>query len=254
MAGFQQVKVNRDLEFVGAAKYQPNVKGPMMTELKVFDEIFVAATSNDWNEQEAHGSAITHTALDGGAMLITCNGSADMDCGELSQTAQWSPYFNCGMEAKVKLSQVTAVGIAIGFVNAKNATDDHIAGELNSSNVITTPGTTTDAALFIFDTASSPDVWYYGAIKAGTPGTAVAAVGSLVPVADTYFKVRIQTDSDGNVLFYYNGIPVGRLFTATTGALAHLVTSMLTPYVGFISRSTANPVCTISRITTWQDN
>ena len=253
MAGFQQVKVNRDLEFVGAAKYQPNVKGPMMTELKVFDEHFVAATTNDWDEEET-GCTIAHASVDGGAMTITGDNTATDDLGELSHSAQWTPYFNCGVEVKAKVSQITNIAIAIGFVNAKNATNDHTAGELNSSNVIATPAVTTDAALFIFDTDSSPDVWYCGAIKAGTPGTAVAALGTLAPVADTYFKVRVQTDSNGNVLFYYNGVAVGRLFTATTGALAHLVTSMLTPYVGFICRAQGTQVATVSRITTWQDN
>ena len=81
-------------------------------------------------------------------------------------------------------------------------------------------------------------------------GTPVAAEGSLAPVADTYFSLRIQTDDAGNVTFYYNGVPVGYL----PAAIAFASTDLLTPYVGYISRTTTPNTCTVSRITSWQDN
>ena len=249
MAGFQEVKVNRDLVFTGAAKYQPNVKGPMMTELKIWDETFPGdAALYGWNEEEDNGSTITHSSVDGGAEIITC-GAVALDCGELSHTAQWSPYFNCGVEIKMKISAVGGVCVCGGFVDVKENLDDHVAGELNASAVLRSPTNTNDLALFIFDT-DAPDVWYVATMNNDSKGTPVAALGSLVPVLNTYFKVRIQTDVLGNVTFYYNGNAVGY----KASGIAYAVTDLLTPYVGFISRSTGSLVCTISRVTVWQDN
>uniref|UniRef100_A0A6M3KN54 Uncharacterized protein n=1 Tax=viral metagenome TaxID=1070528 RepID=A0A6M3KN54_9ZZZZ len=244
----QQVIIDRDLIFRGAALYQPNVKGPMMTEYKIFDEQFVIATTNDWNEEETNGGTIAAAAVDGGAMTLTCGSTAN-DCAELSHTAQWSAASACGMEAKAKISAITNVCVAIGFVDAKEATNDHIAGEITDA-ALRDPTVTADAALFVFDTNQTTDVWYVGAINNNTIGTPVAAKGTLIPVANTYFKVRIQTDKVGNVTFYYNGVAVGYL----PSAIAYASTNLLTPYVGIISRSTGAAVCTVSRITTWQEN
>ena len=246
----QQVIIDRDLEFRGAALYQPNVKGPMMTELKMWDEVFPGdAALYGWNEQET-GCTIAHAAVDGGAETITGDNTTVDDLGELSHTAQWSPYFNCGMEIKAKISQITDVCVCVGFVDAKEATNDHVAGELNSAAALRDPTVTADAALMIFDTDATTDAWYVAAIANNVIGTPIVTAGSLAPVADTYFKIRVQTDSDGNVTFYYNGNAVGYL----PEAVSHAVGNLLTPYVGFITRVKGAQVCTVSRITTWQDN
>jgi len=250
MAGFQQLKVGKDLVFTGAALYQPNVKGPMMTELKMFDETFVNDTIGDWGERESNGSTISHSLVDGGAEIITCDASTDDDCGELYHNVQWSAASACGMEVKAKISQITAVGVAVGFVDATTNTNNLIAMELTAPSTFKNMTTTADAVGMVFDTDATSKIWYCLAANNGTEGTPVAAFGSLAPVANTYFKIRVQTDTSGNVTFYYNGTAVGYL----PAAIAYAATDLLTPYVGFISRSTANPVCTISRITVWQNN
>ncbi len=249
MAGFQQVKVNRDLEFVGAAAYQPNVKGPMMTEYKIFDEQFTGAIAlTGWDGEASNGSTHTQGAVDGGAHVITCGATA-LDCGELMHIVQWSPDKACGVEIKMKISAITNVCVCGGFVDAKEDLDDHVAGELNSSAVLYTATKTNDLALFIFDTDATSDVWYCASMNNDSKGTPVAALGSLVPVANTYFKIRLQTNTDGDVTYYYNGVAVGHL----ANAIADADTDLLTPYVGIISRSTGAVVCTVSRITTWQE-
>lgn len=244
----QQVIVDRDLEFRGAALYQANVKGPMMSELKIFDETFFAdADEHDWTET-AYGTTFAHAALEGGATTVTAGG-VDDDCGEFTNTAQWSPYRNCGMEVWLKISQITAINVCAGFADVITNTDDRVAMEFDGA-VLKALTNTKDVAGFMFDTdGSGAAVWYYVVAEGGVVGTVVAATGTRVPVADTYVKLRVQTDSDGNVTYYYNGIPVG----FKTEAVASSATDLLTPYVGFISRSTAAAVCTVSRIVTWQD-
>jgi len=255
MAGFQEVAVNRDLIFKGAARYQPNVMGPMMTEYKIFDETFMAdASEHDWDEEEANGTTITHSAVDGGAETITASGTED-DCGELSHTAQWSAERECGMEVKLKVSQITEVCVCAGFVDAKQATNDQVAGEISGTAL---QDRVSDSALWIFDTDQDVDVWYVAAANAGTEGTPVAATGSLQPVADTYIKLRVQTDDAGNVTFTYGTVVGGVTRYVQVGylptAIAFASTDLLTPYVGCISRTTSALTVTVSRITTWQKN
>jgi len=245
----QQVIVDRDLLFRGAALYQPNVKGPMMTEYKIFDETFFAdADENDWTET-ANGVTVAHAALDGGATTLTAGGTLS-DCAEISNTAQWSAASACGVEIKMKISQITDVCVCGGFIDVITNTDNRVAMEFNGT-ALKALTNTADVCGFLFDTdRTSADYWYVASANGGVVGTPIVTNGSLAPVAGTYFKIRVQTDTLGNVTFYYNGIPVGYLPTA----IAYGAGDLLTPYVGFIARSTVAQVCTISRITTWQTN
>ena len=130
MAGFQQVKVNRELKFVGSSLEEANVDGPMITKYKIWDEIFSAdADEADWTET-TNGCTVAHASVDGGATTITGDDSADKDCAELSHTAQWSPASNCGVEIKAKISQITNVCFCAGFVDVITNTDDRVAGEI----------------------------------------------------------------------------------------------------------------------------
>lgn len=254
MAGFQQVKVNRDLEFTGHAATTPNIKGPAMSELKIFDTHFAGtSTLYGWASTTGNnGGTLSTSAVDGGAMLMTC-GSSTTDCLELYHTAQWSPYHSCGMEAKLKVSGITQICIAAGFVDAPLAGDNHVGLELSGDTQYNNTATVHDNCGMTFDTEATNDYWYYSALENNTiRAPVVAGAGALVPVADTYFRVRVQTDRSGNVWFYYNGANVGHISGADSG-VASAVTDLLTPFIGIISRTTDAWVATVSRITTWQE-
>jgi len=254
MAGFQQVNVLDEINFVDGAKARANVRGDMIPMQKIFDCAFEGTSSlYGWDEEEDNGCTIAHAAVDGGAETITASGTDD-DCGELSHTAQWSPASNCWMMAKVKISQITTTGIAIGLVDQKENTNDHIAVEMSGA-ALRNASNTADAAVMIFDTDATTDVWYCATSNDGTEGTPVAATGSLAPVANTYFYVKVKTDTSGNVTFYY-GTSIDRLTAVgyLPAAIAYASTNLLTPYVGFIARDTTAQVCTVSRIVVGQDN
>lgn len=245
----QQVRVERDLVFAGYANTTPNVKGIFMPEKKIFDCGFPGtSTLYGWTSTTgSYGGTLAHAAADGGAMTFTMGGTAE-DEGEFYHTAQWSAAYNCGMEAKVKISQITLAGVCVGFVDAPELTEDHMAMEIDTAS-LRNCSNTADFCGMIFDTDATAKVWYYGASNNGNEGTPIAALGSLAPVAGTYFRVRVQTDTAGNVTFYYNGDAVGYL----PAAIAYASSNLLTPYVGFIAHTTVAEICTISRITTWQD-
>lgn len=247
MAGFQQVKVNRDLEFVNFAAHSPNVKGPMMTELNIFDEHFNNDTDeNDWTESTQGGTITGNSAVLGGAVTIATGGASDGE-GEISRLATWGASKNCGMEARIKMSGITQININVGFVDVVNNTDNEIAGMLSGSGVFTAPSVTADFALFVLDTGEA-SAWYVGASKNGNEGTPVAATPSTVPVTD-YIRLRVQTNTDGDVTFYLNDEAVGFLHEGVVATSSDL----LTPYVACMENSSSTRTLTIDRITVWQD-
>jgi len=251
----QQVKVSRSLDIVGSAKFNGNVSGPFIPKLKIADFGFAGtSTLYGWSSTTgANGCTLAAAAADGGAITLSMGGT-DEDCGEFYHTAQWSAASNCGMLAKVKVSGIGDVAVTVGFVDAYENTNDHIAGEIDAA-ALRNMSNTADWAGMTFDTDQTTDVWYYGASNNGTEGTPAAAVGSLAPVADTYFYVAVQTDTLGNVTFYYgtkidNLVAVGGL----ASAIAYASTNLLAPYVGFLDHTNGSKVCTISRVVVWQDN
>ncbi len=257
MAGFDQVNIARMLTFKQAAAYQASITGPHISKQKFIDFSFEGtSTLYGWSSTTgANGCTLAHANVDGGAITLTM-GNVDEDCGEFYHDAQWSPAYNCGMLAKVKAgAAVTSVCVTAGFVDRYENVDNHVAGEIDGT-ALRTMTNTNDWAGFTFDTDQDSDVWYYGAVNNDSKGTPVAAVGSLAPVADTYFYVCVQTDTLGNVAFYYGTkidslVAVGYLPTA----IAYASTDLLAPYVGFITHSATAPlVCTISRVVIWQDN
>ncbi len=251
-----QVKVFDEIQLLGDAKHRANVAGPFIPKMKIVDYGFDGtSTLYGWSSTTgANGCTLAHAAADGGAMTMTMGGT-DEDCGEFYHTAQWSPASNCGMLAKVKISAIENIAVTVGFVDAYENTNDHIAGEIDAA-ALRNMSNTADWCGLTFDTDQTTDVWYYGASNNGTEGTPVACIGSIAPVADTYFYVMVQTDSAGGVQFYYgttidNLKVVGGLAAAS---IAYASTNLLAPYVGILAHDTTADVCTISRIVVWQDN
>lgn len=250
MAGFQEVKVNRSLDFVNEANEEANIGGIPMPKKVILDDHFLTGTTSymGWSEEEDNGCTIAAGTGAGGTITFTTDAS-DNGCGELYRVAHFSAYKNCGMEARIKVDYITKIGINIGFVDAYHNTDNEINFEITAGAATLVDTRATDGAAFVFDTDAISSVWYCCAVDTNDEGTPVAALGSLAPVANTYAELRVQLNSDGDATFYYNGKAVGFL----SACLSHASTDMLTPYVAFIERSTAARILTVDRVTVWQD-
>ena len=241
----QQVKVYRDLVFLGNASYNPNIEGnPMYTKVFFHDHFIADPSEKDWVERETNGGTIAQAAANGGTVTLT-TATADNDCAELSHGLQWSGAKNCVMEARVKMDVITLIGVNVGWVSAAMNTDNVIAFQITSGAATLATGPTNDGAAFCFDTDGSVDVWYMVATKATTDGTPVSI--ATAPVADTYENFRVAIDTSGNVTYYRNGVAKGYQAAAITAA------TLLTPYVAIIGRNGAAKVVTVDRITCWQD-
>lgn len=247
----QQVRVEGEIVIAGEASYTPNVEGLILPKLKVNDYTFDSdADEHDWvSTTGTNGGTLSHGTAEGGSTVMTCAANP-LDCLEFYHTTQYGPYRNCGMEARLAVSGIGSICIAIGFVDAAFAGNDHVALELSGATQYDNTTTVHDNCGMTFDTAADNAYWYYSALENDVVRTPVlAGAGTLAPEADAYFRVRVQTDSDGNVWFYYNGKPVGRM----KEYIASGSSDLLTPYVGIISRSTDAWVATVPRITVWQD-
>ncbi len=251
----QQLIFDRELIVKGAANHQGNVTGLFLPKRKITDYTFDGtSTLYGWSSTTgANGCTLAHAKVDGGAITLTMGG-VDEDCGEFYHDAEYSAASSVGMLAKVKISAITDVCVTVGMVDAYENTNDHVAGEIDAA-ALRNMSNTADWCGMTFDTDQTTDVWYVGASNNGTEGTPVVAPGSLAPTADTYFYVALQTDTSGNVSFYY-GNKIDRLDAVgyLPAAIAYASTNMLAPYIGFIDHTTGSKVCTISRVVVWQDN
>jgi len=251
----QQIKLLDYIEPIGSAKYSGNWKGLFLPTKKIFDWPCVAdLDEGDWlSTTGANGLTLTHAATDGGEELMTLGATED-DCGELYHIAHWSAASNCGMLAKVKISRITNVNVCVGMVDQYEHLNDHVAMEISGTAAYAATNTK-DFAGLVFDTDADTDVWYCTFSENGTEGTPIAATGSLAPVAATYFYAGVQTNTSGDVDYLY-GTTWDNISVVAhkADAIAAASTDLLSPYVGFISRTTSAATCNISRIITWQDN
>ena len=239
----QQVRVEQDLVFAGKAAYTANIKGNPMYEKVFFTTHLTHDNDGTYNLiEDTDGGTLTHSVELGGAMLCTSGGTAKDYC-ELIYTILWGCAKNCVMEARVKMTPITNVAMAVGFADASHGAANEIVAEITDAAQETRA---TEFAGFVFDTDSTADTWYYAASKAGTPGTPVAT--AIAPTANTYQTLRVAMNTDGDATFYINGDPVGFLATCvTTGTL-------LTPIWAFLDiAGSASAKGYVDRITCWQD-
>ena len=147
---------------------------------------------------------------------------------QLVSAAQWQTS-NGGLvfEARARISAITLAQFFVGLT-------DTLALEapftLAAGDVLT--ATASDAVGFLFDTAADTDTWW---LVGGANNVAATKQNTgLSPAASTNETFRIEMTAAGVATFYRNGSQIG---TAMTGAVT--AATLLTPYVGGFSRTTA---------------
>lgn len=240
----QQVKVERDLVFAGAANYTDNIEGNPSTTKVVYYNDFLTAGADETNDvaiNESHGGSGAISAAVGGTYRLTTS-TTDNDKAELALELCWEAAKACVMEARVKVDAITTVGMVVGFSDAKSEADNQVAFEISGATIV---DRCTDGVAFCFDTDASNVYWYCCQTKAGTQtGTDT----SIAPVAATYEVLRVELDTSGNAVFYRNGVKVANIASAVT------TTTDMTPYIAVISRAgTAARNMDVDYIKAWQN-
>jgi len=104
----------------------------------------------------------------------------------------WKGDNNCGMEVRLKVSAVTSIEFALGFIDTHDTitTAVPLFGDIDTPTLAAGIG---DAALVGMDTAETLATLALAGVGSG--GLAAAhktAIGTLAPTADTFMTIRLQ--------------------------------------------------------------
>lgn len=147
------------------------------------------------------------------------------------------------VEARLKLSAITNVGMFFGLTDQKAALEIPIESAASADTITTNA---TDAVGFMFDTSMSTDnIWFVG-VNNNVDETAQNS--ATAPVADTYVTLRMSINSSGDATFYINGTAIGSVMTtaAQTGVTLY-------PTLAVSARSTASRTMTVDYLYLRQD-
>jgi hypothetical protein len=209
---------------------------PSPDRVSFFDDFNGDALDARWNVVEGTDSATSDAAIlaggIGGVLRFTTGDAGTglaADMIQMTQALQWQAS-NGGLfiEARFKLSAITTCYAYFGFTDL--VTLEAPIESAASADTITTNAS--DAVGFFFDTRMTTDNWWLAGVKANTDATHQDT--GYAPVADTYAKFRIEIDSSGDAVFFYNGVQVG---TKMTGALT--AATDLTPTIAVSKTSVA---------------
>ena len=212
MAGFQTVKVNRILEFVGDAAQYPNVKGDMSVE---------RMTSVDWYDQAALDTTNDYVQTLGGSSDLGAvigagengfkgtTGNVDNDISFLATPLIFDITQKPSLETKLKIADVSGTIVFWGFSDA--TTESTPAATIDGDSGTIT-AVATDAVGFLVDADYNTSILYAVSVKSG--GTAQVK-STAVTWADGESKIlKIELDATGNANFYVDGVQKARILLA----------------------------------------
>lgn len=134
-------------------------------------------------------------------------------------------------ETRITLPAITTIRVNAGLTDDEAEANAVLAMSLSGTTWTTTA---TDAALWVFDTAATTDVFYGQTVDSDADGTAVTGTA---PVAATALRLRIEIGPTGSVYFYRDGNYVG-----SETAVGVTETVPLIPYLGVANEGAANKV------------
>lgn len=210
---------------------------PSPTHVGMFEDFTGDVLADQWGVLEGTDSGTTDAAVlaggIGGVLRLTTGDAGTglaADMVQIVQALQWQAS-NGGlvMEARLKLSAITTCYAYIGFTDLAATLEAPIESAASADTITTNAS---DAVGFFFDTRMTTDNWWLAGVKANTDATHQDT--TYAPVADTYAKFRIEIDSSGDAVFFYNGRQVG---TKMTGALT--AATDLTPTIAVSKTSVA---------------
>jgi hypothetical protein len=241
----QQIRVDQNLEFLGAASVKSNVKGYMATDKisRVWDfhELVLDATNNYTRYLD---TTSTIAVGKGGALLTTA--ATDTKTASISMGGLfWYIAKNPVCEFTFQLDVVTVLAINAGWNDATSEASGLLPFVIAGAALT---DTATDASMFVFDTAQTLSYWNVANTNAGTQAFTQLTSG-FVPVAAKDVTVRVALDSTGAANYFYNGMQVGRklLSVATTGTIGFI------PYFGIRNNAGTAHVATLKRVRAWCD-
>jgi len=219
----QKLLVGNKLQFRGDANNTDNIIGNFSKKKMVIYDDFtgIALDAGRWVFAGNNGGTEAITAAQGGTVTLT-TGATDDDRSLLATPLIFKCAQNPIIEARLKVSALTTIGINFGFNDATTEGDNALAMEITAAAIVN--GKNTDGAMFIYDTDATTDVLYYGATKNDTEGTPTkvasnailfCGTGGLSGGSPVYLNPGSTTITSNKTGTYYIDLPPGCSGTAT---------------------------------------
>ena len=215
-----------------------------LDQVVVFDDFLGDVLDVEWRTADTGSGSSADAVISAGAngTIVMVTGTADNGYSALSRELNFQGQLNCVMAARIKVDDIAAVKMEIGFTDAH---DD--AGAVNTMATYAT--TATDWVGWVFDT---DDTAYWQATGVDTNTEATKIEPSIAPVAATYETLIVALE-DTTAHFYRldaNGYQTYRS-APMTGACSKDVS--LTPWVFVQSReSSDSKTLTVDYVKAWQ--
>ena len=215
-----------------------------LDQVVVFDDFIGDVLSVEWQTADTGSGSSADAVISAGANgeIVMVTGTADNGYSAMSRELNFQGQLNCVMAARIKVDDIAAVKMEIGFTDAH---DD--AGAVNTMATYAT--TATDWVGWIFDTDDTA-YWQATGVDSNTEATKIEP--SIAPVAATY-ETLIVALYDTTATFYRldaNGYQTYKS-APMTGACSKDVS--LTPWVFVQSReSSDSKSLTVDYIKAWQ--
>jgi hypothetical protein len=215
-----------------------------LDQVVVFDDFVGDVLSVEWQTADTGSGSSADAVISAGANgeIVMVTGTADNGYSAMSRELNFQGQLNCVMAARIKVDDIAAVKMEVGF------TDAH--GDAGAVNTLATYSTTaTDWVGWIFDTDDTA-YWQATGVDSNTEATKIEP--SIAPVAATY-ETLIVALYDTTATFYRldaNGYQTYKS-APMTGACSKDVS--LTPWVFVQSReSSDSKSLTVDYIKAWQ--
>ena len=215
-----------------------------LDQVVMFDDFLGDVLDVEWRTADTGSGSSADAVISAGAngTIVMVTGTADNGYSALSRELNFQGQLNCVLAARIKVDDIAAVKMEIGFTDAH---DD--AGAVNTLATYST--TATDWVGWIFDTDDTA-YWQATGVDSNTEATKIEP--SIAPVAATYETLIVALE-DTTAHFYRldaNGYQTYRS-APMTGACTKDVS--LTPWVFVQSReSSDSKTLTVDYVKAWQ--
>ena len=215
-----------------------------LDQVVMFDDFLGDVLDVEWRTADTGSGSSADAVISAGAngTIVMVTGTADNGYSAISRELNFQGQLNCVMAARIKIDDIAAVKMEIGFTDAH---DD--AGAVNTLATYST--TATDWVGWIFDTDDTA-YWQATGVDSNTEATKIEP--SIAPVAATYETLIVALE-DTTAHFYRldaNGYQTYRS-APMTGACSKDVS--LTPWVFVQSREASDSkTLTVDYVKAWQ--
>ncbi len=204
--------IGDEIEFVGEARTDQNVKGDLNTErmcsVDWFDQTALD-TTNDYTSTLGGTSDAAALTAGGEPGVLLTTGTGDNEVSFLATGLIFDITQSPAIEAKIEITDVTGTFVFFGFSDATSETTP--AGSIDADSGTLT-AVATNAVGFVIDADLGTSSIYCASTNAGA---AVQSVDTGIDFADGESKrFRINIDSSGNASLFVDGVQKGYIALA----------------------------------------